>query len=126
MPILLRLGFSYGEAGFILQLFRSCKPPSHFILISSLTRVRPPAKTGNVTRQDLDKFFVEERFPENWYRKETPFEFSDIILAVNLVEDAHLVHPGKKDKNGTYVLETKEMNPWFETVSRSESLGCVC
>ncbi|TFK97485.1 Chloroperoxidase [Pterulicium gracile] len=92
-----RLGFSYGEAGFILNLFRN-------------------SETGNLTRQDMTQFFVEERFPENWYRKETPFEFDDIRMAVDALEESHPVRPGKKDVNGMYVVDTPETSPFLGTV----------
>ncbi|TFL01755.1 Chloroperoxidase [Pterulicium gracile] len=82
-----RHGFSYGEGGFILNLFAD-------------------GITHNTTRRTFDSFLRTERFPPSWNRRAAPFEFPDIINAAEAIISAHPVPPGKKNAGGTYVPDT--------------------
>lgn len=64
----------------------------------------------------MSSFFIDECFPPNWWRRESPFEFSDIRDAVDYVQDPYPVFPGRKDADGVYVLETREMNSFLGSV----------
>jgi hypothetical protein len=91
-----RRGFGYGEAGLILNLF-------------------PNFKEGNLSLPVMKTFLEQERFPENWYRRNTTFEFEGISIAADTVEEAHPNEAGAKDASGTFVAENIEYNPFYGT-----------
>lgn len=80
------------------------------------------AKVGNLTLSDMKSFLGHERFPEDWYRRETPLEFTDISKDVDALEDPHPVDSGAKDASGAYVLDSLDNNPYLGTVSLSFTL----
>lgn len=65
----------------------------------------------------MTTFFTEERFPENWYRRESPLEFADVQRAVAAIRGP--VYPafaGAKNEEGVYVRDSLDNNPYFGTV----------
>ena len=82
-----RMGFSYGEGGFILNLFAD-------------------GITHNTTKRMFESFLRNERFPPSWHRRNAPFEFSDVVDSAGAIIAAHPVPPGKKNASGTYVPDT--------------------
>jgi hypothetical protein len=82
-----RWGFSYGEGGFILNLF-------------------PDGVLGKLTRGVMTSFLQNETFPTGWHRRNASFEFSDVVKVAGSIISAHPVAPGEKNASGVYVADT--------------------
>jgi hypothetical protein len=85
-----RHGFAYGESAFVLQFM-------------------PSSTHGNLTVDVMNSFFEHERFPPNWFRRATPFDFSGVGTWADLVEEPFPIDPGAKNASGVYVDDV-EMN----------------
>lgn len=77
---------AYNEAALVLLLFTN-------------------GKTKKLTIDDLDSFFVHQKFPPNFYRRQTPASLADIAGLGVQIRDAHPVPPGANDANGNWVVD---------------------
>jgi hypothetical protein len=63
----------------------------------------PSSAHGNLTVDVMSSFFEHERFPENWFRRASPFDFLGVNEWADLVEEPFPVPPGAKNASGVYV-----------------------
>jgi len=77
---------SYAESTFTLELFKD-------------------GRTNKSTINTLTTFFVNQTFPQNYFRRAGPAGISIIGDLANQVRSAHPVGGGANDANGNYVLD---------------------
>lgn len=77
--------FSYGEAALVLNLFSNSKD----------------GLTGkSVKPSDLDSFFLEEKFPENFYPIDHPYSFLEVAIDTIQILAPRFVLPGQNVGSG--------------------------
>jgi len=74
-------------------------------------------QSGEVVKSsDLDSFFLQEKFPENWYPIEKPYSFLNVLVNTLEILAPRFVLPGQNAGAGNYLplqpsLDLKDLTP---------------
>ncbi|KAG6873614.1 hypothetical protein C0995_013987 [Termitomyces sp. Mi166 len=96
-----RLLFSYGDAGFFLELFAN-------------------GTEGTLSVPTLTSFLRDERFPDNWYRRSSPATLGVVGDTSGALLNANPVPPGATAPNGTYIGDS---GPFTDCAVYSTMIG---
>jgi hypothetical protein len=100
-----RFTLSYGETGFTLELFANGADvrSTYRVYIDPLQSLT--GTTGKLSKQTLTSIFRDQRFPDHWYRRSEPANFTVIGNATRNVFllTPEWVVPGSNDGKGNFI-----------------------
>ncbi|KAE8251370.1 hypothetical protein A4X13_0g4023 [Tilletia indica] len=102
-----RYFFSYAETSLVLNSFPSAAKNTSGV---------------STDLSDLSSFFVNQTFPDEWYRKATPFGLLDIAVGATEILTRKFVLPGQNSGKGNYV--PLGLNLSADTLT-PQNLGCA-
>jgi hypothetical protein len=77
--------------------------------------------TGQATLPIISSFFRDQRFPENWFRRSTPFLTSTNGPIVSQLLAGVGVAPGRNNEHGVYVADPPAPAPFNVSLVRQFS-----